>query len=437
MVDGPETRYASSASGEEVAYQVVGDGPLDILVTRFSWFSIEQMWDEPRIVHFLHRLSSFSRHIWFDYRGTGASDAIPPPQRRLLETMVEDMVTVLDDVGCERVVVLALGISPGLLFAATYPERTVATVLVNISARFRGADDYPQGWTEDEAEFAFQSLARQTVEPVAPSLVGDEQFRRWFERSGRLMIPPHDRLVRLRTLFDQDVRGVLGSVQSPSLVLFRRGAPQAAQYRYVAEHVPDAEVVELDGADTLPFVDEEPLLDAIEKFVTGELPEPESDRVLVTVLFTDVVSSTPQVAQMGDRRWRNLLATHDALVRSELDRFRGRAIKSMGDGVLATFDGPARAIRCACAIRDTLHALGLEIRAGLHTGEIELCGDDIAGIAVNISERVTAHAEPGEVLVSRTVADLVAGSDVELEERGRHELKGVPGTWRLYRVAHV
>jgi len=434
MVESPETRFAPSAGGEQVAYQVVGDGPLDILVTRFSWFSIEQMWDEPRIVHFLHRLSSFSRHIWFDFRGTGASDAIPPPQRRLLETMVEDMVTVVDAVGCERVIVLALGISPGVLFAATYPDRTLATVLVNISARFRRADDYPQGWTEEEAQQVFESLARQTVEPVAPSLAGDAQFRRWFERSGRLMIPPHDRLVRLRTLFDQDVRGVLGSVRSPTLVLYRRGAPQAAQYPYVAERIAGAEEVALDGRDTLPFVDEEPILDAIEKFVTGELPTPEADRMLATVLFTDVVSSTPQVAQMGDRRWRNLLATHDALVRSELDRFGGRPIKSTGDGVLATFDGPARAIRCACAIRDTLAALGLQIRAGLHTGEIELRGDDITGIAVNIGERVTAHAAPGEVLVSRTVADLVAGSDLVLEERGRHELKGVTGTWRLYCV---
>jgi class 3 adenylate cyclase len=432
MVEGPETRFASSSGGQQVAYQVVGDGPLDILVSRYSWFSVDQMWEEPRVVHFLNRLSSFSRHIWFDYRGTGASDAIPPPERRLLETMVEDMVTVVDAVGCERVVVLALGISPGLLFAATYPERTMATVLINISARFRRADDYPQGWTEEQAERALQDFSRQTVEPVAPSLVDDMQFRRWFERSGRLMIPPHDRLVRLHTLFDQDVRGVLRSVQSPTLALYRRDAPQAAQYRYVAEHVQGAEVLELEGGDILPFVDEEPILDAIEKFVTGELPAPESDRALVTVLFTDVVSSTPQVAQMGDRRWRNLLATHDALVRSELDRFRGRAVKSMGDGVLATFDGPARAIRCACAIRDTLGALGLQIRAGLHTGEIELRGDDIAGIAVNIGQRVCAHAAPGEVLVSRTVADLVAGSDLVLEERGRHELKGVSGTWRLY-----
>ena len=273
------------------------------------------------------------------------------------------------------------------------------------------------------------------LETMAPSLVDDDAFRRWYERALRLSASPDIRRRRFLAACDSDVRGALSSMQTPTLVVSRRGARFAAPRRYLAEHIPGAQFIELEGGAAIPFVDSGPVLDAIEEFLTGQRTETEPDRVLATVLFTDLVASTSQAAEMGDRRWRNVLATHDALVRTQLDRFRGREIKSTGDGVLATFDGPGRAIRCACAIRDALGALGLEVRAGLHTGEIELRGDDIAGIAVVIGQRISSHAGAGEVLVSRTVADLVAGSDIELRPQGEYELKGVPGTWPLYSVA--
>jgi class 3 adenylate cyclase len=435
VVAVPETRYVAAGDGSQIAYQVVGEGPLDVLVLSPTFVPIELMWDEPRMVHFLHWLSSFARHVWFDFRGTGGSSAVALDATRLTETWVEDMIVIADDVGCERVAVLQLGgAGMGAVFAATHPGRTSALVLVDASARFRRADDYPEGLSDGELP-AFVSGAHG-VENVAPSLVNDAPFRRWYERARRLGAPPDVTARRVRAASETDARGVLASVRVPTLVVCRRCAPRAAQCRYLAEHIPGAEFVEWEGQDRLTFAhDAGPVLDAIEEFLTGEHSAPESDRVLATVLFTDLVGSTPQVAQMGDRRWRNLIATHDALVRSELDRFRGREVRFDGDGVLATFDGPGRAIRCACAIRDALGALGLEVRAGLHTGEIEQRGDDIAGIAVHIGQRVSAHAGPGEVLVSRTVADLVAGSDIELRDRGEHELKGVSGTWRLYGVA--
>jgi class 3 adenylate cyclase len=427
----------TSGDGSQIAYQVIGEGPLDVLVLSPTFVPVDLMWDEPRMVQFLHWLSSFARHIWFDFRGSGASSAVALNEDRLPETWVDDMVVIADEVGCERVVVLQLGgAGMGALFAATHPGRTSALVLVDASARFRRSDDYPEGLSDEEV--AALVSGAQALEYAAPSLVHNTQFRRWYERAIRLGAPPDVRRRRMRAAFESDVRGVLASVRAPTLVVARRSSPFVAQSRYFAERIPGAELVEWDGQDRLTFAGDTGLvLDAIEEFLTGELTAPEPDRVLATVLFTDLVSSTPRVAEMGDRRWRNVLAAHDALVRSELDRFRGREVKFDGDGVLATFDGPGRAIRCACAIRDALGALGLEVRAGLHTGEIELRGDDIAGIAVHIGQRVSAHAGPGDVYVSRTVADLVAGSDIELRDQGEHELKGVSGTWRLYSVAAI
>jgi class 3 adenylate cyclase len=353
------------------------------------------------------------------------------------------MVAVADDAQSERVAVLQLGgFGMGPLFAATHPERTAALVAVDTTARFRWAEDYPQGVTDEEFDsmLATGPEAPFSVETLAPSLVGDAAFRSWYERALRLGAPPDIRRRRFLAASDLDVRAVLGSVQCPTLVVSHRQTRltargrAVAQRRYLADHIQNARFIEVESRAQLPFFDSGPSLDIIEEFLTGQRTAPEPDRVLATVLFTDLVASTPQAAEMGDRRWRNLLATHDALVRSQLDRFRGREIKSTGDGVLATFDGPGRAIRCACAIRDTLSALGLEMRAGLHTGEIELHRDDIAGIAVHVGQRVASHAAAGEVLVSRTVADLIAGSDIELLDRGEHELKGVSGTWRLFSV---
>ena len=397
-------------------------------------FSIESMWDEPRLVHFLSQLSAFSRHIWFDFRGTGASDAIAPTESRLLESMVDDMVSVIDAVGCDRAMVLVLGAPAGLVFAATRPERTAALAIVNTVARYRAADDYPEGLSDEMVEQRLSAFSRPSVATVAPSLVSDVQFGRWLGRATRLMVPPNERQVRLRALFDHDIRGVLASVPGPALVVYGRDTPDATRCRFLGEHIPGARLVEVDGEETFPFAGSGPILELVEEFATGELSAPVSDRVLATVLFTDLVSSTEQVSEVGDRRWRNLMETHDALVRSEIDRFQGKVIRFTGDGVLATFDGPARAIRCACAIVDILAPLGLIVRAGLHTGEIDLHGDDVSGISVHIGQRVCVHAGPGEVLVSRTVADLIAGSDIELEDTGEYELKGVPGTWRLLRV---
>jgi class 3 adenylate cyclase len=422
--------------GDQIAFQVIGDGPVDVLVGRPPMFPVDLMWDEPRLAHFLNQLSSFSRHIWFDARGTGASERIGRTEARLAETVVEDMVAVVNEVGCERVVLLQLGgVAFTLLFAAAHPERTSALVGVNTTARVRWADDYPQGLSNEELDHGVTFPAYRSVEGVAPSLVDDVRFQAWFHRAARLSCPPHDHLSRNRSALDTDLRATLASVQAPTLVVNRRATPVAAQSRYIAEHIDGARWVELDGGDSLAWVgDAGAVLNVMEEFLTGGLNVSDPDRVLATVLFTDVVSSTLQVAQVGDRRWRNLIATHDALVRAELDRFRGREVRFDGDGVLATFDGPGRAIRCACAIREAVSALGLDVRAGLHTGEIEQRGEDIAGIAVHIGKRVSSHAGPGEVLVSRTVADLVAGSGIELRDQGEHELKGVPGTWRLYSV---
>ena len=433
-----DTRYARSSDGSRIAYQVIGDGDVDVLVAATHFIPVDLLWDEPRVVQFLQRLSSFARHLWFDFRGTGGSDGIAATEERLLESWVEDMVAVANAARCERVAVLQLGgVGIGPLFAATYPERTAAMVLVNTTARTRWAEDYPQGMTDKQLDPVLAADAEElfTLDTMAPSLVDDAAFRRWYERALRLGAPPDMRRRRAIAAMNTDVRGVLGSVQTPTLVVSRREHPVEAHRRYLVENIPGARLVEVMGGDYLTFVDSAPMLDAIEEFLTGQHAEGEPDRVLATVLFTDLVASTRQAAEMGDRRWRNVLATHDALVRTQLDRFRGREIKSTGDGVLATFDGPGRAIRCACAIREALGALGLEVRAGLHTGEIELRGDDIAGIAVVIGQRISACAGPGEVLVSRTVADLVAGSSIELRPQGEHELKGVPGTWQLYSVA--
>jgi class 3 adenylate cyclase len=416
---------------------VIGDGVVDVLVAAPYFIPIDLLWDEPRVVRFLHRLSSFARHIWFDFRGTGGSDGIAASEYRMLESWVDDMVAVAEDAGCERVAVLQLGgAGMGPLFAATRPELTAALVLVNTTACVRSAADYPEGFTDEEFDAIVAMGAEMvfSVETQAPSLVDDAAFRRWYERAIRLAAPPDVRHRRFLAACNTDVRAVLGSVHTPTLVVSYRGQRTAAQRRYLADHIPGARLVELEGRDALAIVDPGPILDATEEFLTDHRAAPEPDRVLATVLFTDLVASTAQVAEIGDRRWRNLLATHDALVRTELDRFRGREIKSTGDGVLAIFDGPGRGIRCACAIRDAVRALGVEVRAGLHTGEIELRGNDIAGIAVHVGQRVAANARPGEVLISRTVADLIAGSDIELLDQGEHELKGVPGRWRLYSV---
>ncbi len=435
-----ETRWAWSETGW-VAYQVVGDGPVTILAYKPTIFPLDLMWEEPALVGFLRGLASFSRTIWFDPRGTGSSDAIEEVDGRLTETAVADMLAVLDDVGVERAVVLGLGVAPPLLFAATHPGRTEALVLYNTSARIGSAHDYPEGTPNEVIERQLQRLATSRGGPSAagifvgaPSMVGNDRFEQWCRRSQRLSSSPAHTLWRLRAFFDTDLRAVLPAIRVPTLVCQRNGSPDVrAQRAYVVERIDGARSVVLPGDDDLFFAgDPGLLLDAIEEFVTGRLPSHETDRVLATVMFTDVVGSTDHAARAGDRRWRDLLGTHDAVLRAELERFRGREIKTTGDGFLATFDGPGRALRCATAIRDAVRSLGIEIRVGLHTGEIDLRADDISGIAVHTAQRVEASAHPGEILVSRTVVDLVAGSGIAFIDRGPHQLKGVPGDWQLY-----
>jgi class 3 adenylate cyclase len=434
----PETCYATVVGGGQVAYQAVGDGSVDLLVLKNS-FPVDMMWEEPRVVRFLDRLSSFCRHVWFDARGTGGSDSIPHHEGRLSESLVDDMVAVVDAAGCERVAVLGLGVPVGAAFAATHPDRTTALVLADTSARQRRAHDYPEGWSDLEIAGRIDAV-RDTgllasVEVLAPSLADDAAFRDWFERAGRLFYRPSDRVWRLENVFNVDLRSVLGALRVPTLVITHCERTAARLSHYLADHIEGAKNVDAPGADVLPFgADSVTLLDSVEEFLTGRLPAVQPDRGLATVLFTDIVNSTGQAAGMGDRRWRELLSRHDALIDGEVARFRGRVVKSTGDGVLATFDGPARAIKCACAIRDRVQPLGLEIRAGLHSGEIELQDHDVAGITVHIGQRVEALAPPGEVFVSRTVADLLAGSDFNFDDRGEHELRGVPGTWRIFRV---
>jgi class 3 adenylate cyclase/pimeloyl-ACP methyl ester carboxylesterase len=437
-VDAVETRYVRSETGW-IAYQVVGSGSVDVVVVRPALFPIDLMWDEPALARFLDGLSSFSRHVWFDPRGTGASDPIDQAEGRLVESWVDDVVAVIDAVGCERVVVLGLWTPAAALFAATHPERTEALVLVNPSARLSAADGYPEGLPDDVLDERVIEVRERfgtgwSLRRLTSSLRDDVRFSRWASRAERLNSRRFDVGWRLRSVYDADVRHVLSVIRVPTLVL-HRSVDEAYDglVRYVADRIPGCRRVDLPGDDWWFFAGEpKPMLDAIEEFVTGRVMIREDNRVLATVMFTDVVGSTAQLAEQGDQRWRALLDSHDTVVRGEIERFRGRAINTTGDGFVATFDGPGRALRCAGAIRDALEQLGLRVRIGLHTGEVELRGDDIGGIAVHIAQRIQALAEPGEVLASSTVKDLVTGSGITFTDRGSHPLKGVNDEWRLF-----
>jgi len=437
-VDAVETRYVRSETGW-IAYQVVGSGPVDVVVVRPTLFPIDLMWDEPALARFLDGLSSFSRHVWFDPRGTGASDPIDQAEGRLVESWVDDVVAVIDAAGCERVVVLGLWAPAAVLFAATHPERTESLVLVNPSARLSKADGYPEGLSDEARDNRVAEVQERfgtgwSLRRLTSSLRDDVRFSRWASRAERLNARRVDVGWRLRNVYDADVRHVLSAIRVPTLVVYRPSNEQyAARARYVADRIPECKRVELPGDDWWFFAGEtRPMLDAIEEFATGRVMIRDDNRVLATVMFTDVVGSTAQLAEKGDQRWRALLDNHDAVVRGEVERFRGRAIKAMGDGFVATFDGPGRALRCAGAIRDALDQLGLRVRIGLHTGEIEQRGDDIGGMAVHIAQRIQALAEPGELLASSTVRDLVTGSGITFTDRGSHSLKGVPDEWRLF-----
>ena len=435
----PETRYAKSGD-VNIAYQVVGDGPLDLVLVHGFISHLELDWQEPRMAHFLERLASFSRLILFDKRGTGLSDR--PGGLPDLETRIGDVQAVMDDVGSERAALF--GYSEGgpmcCLFAATHPERTSALVLYGTYAKRRDPDDdYPWCATWDERQAYAAEIEREWgTEADLGTMIpnADPVMRRWWAARARAAASPGAARDLILMNSQIDVRHVLPVISVPTLVLHRTGDRDSRpeEGRYIAERIPGARFVELSGDVHVPIIDSDEILDEVEEFLTGTRPAHEPDRVLATVLFTDIVGSTRRAAELGDRRWRELLERHDAAVRRELERFRGTEVDTAGDGFLATFDGPARAVRCAEAIRAALRPLDLEITAGVHTGELELSNGRVAGIAVHIGARVAARARSGEVLVSSTVKDLVAGSGIEFTERGIHELKGVPGEWRLYVV---
>ena len=441
-----ETRYARSGD-VSIAYQVVGEGPFDLVYVP-GWVSnVELMWDEPDYAAFLERLASFSRLIIFDKRGTGLSDPVPLDQLPTLEQRMDDVRAVMDAVGSDRAALL--GHSEGgnmcILFSATYPDRTTALVLVGCYAKRIRSDDYPWAPTvEDRAREIEQTEATwgspEAFRELAPSKANDEAFERWVGRYLRQSASPKAAAALLRMNTQIDVREVLPAIRVPTILIYRTDDADVHvdEGRYIAERIPGARFVEVPGADHSMWTgDATAILDEIEEFLTGVRRGPEPDRVLATVLFTDVVGSTELATRLGDRAWRDLLGRHHAAVRRELGRWRGREVDTAGDGFLATFDGPARAIRCAAAVVDAIRGFGMEIRAGVHTGEVEVSNGDLRGIAVHIGSRVAGLAGPGEVLVSRTVADLVAGSGIVLAERGEHELKGVSGTWLVYAVESV
>lgn len=445
MSELPETRYAQTVDGVRVAYQVWGDGPRDLVVVRDASTPIDCLWEEPRVVQMLERLGSFSRNIWLDARGWGSSDALTLGGLPGLDAWLDDISAVMAAADSEQAVIAGMNDAGAgtMLFAATYPQRVSAVVLVNTYARFVQAPDYGCGLPPElldrylDAMVASWGTLDNLALGMAPSMVSDRQWSRWMLRSQRLGASPTSVEAFMRAVSETNVHHVLPSIQAPTLVIHRQGDHHVRvdHGRFLARHIPGAVYKELGGDDHSVFAgDTDSLVDEIEEFLTGVRPPRDTERVLATVLFTDIVSSTQRATEMGDRAWRTLLDAHDAMVRSQLLRHRGREIKTMGDGFLAVFDGPARAIRCACAVRDLLGELGLDIRAGLHTGEIEIRGDDIAGIAVAIGQRVSSLAGTGEVTVSSTVKDLVAGSGLRFEEKGEYELKGVLGTWRLLTV---
>jgi len=440
----PETQYAKSGD-VNVAYQVVGDGRFDLVFVP-GWISnVDLMWQEPTHERFLRRLASFSRLILFDKRGTGLSDRVPNDLLPTLEERMDDVRAVMDAAGSEQAALFGYSEGGNLstLFAATYPGRTRALVTFGIFAKRIWSPDYPWAPKPEQREQEYERLEREwgrdmDLGSLAPSVAEDEAFKRWMTAYFRRSASPGAAVTLLRMNTEIDIRAVLPTIGVPTLVLHRTGDLDAKveEGHWIAKQIPGARFVELPGVDHLPWVgDQDSILDEVEEFLTGVRHGPEPERVLATVLFTDIVDSTARAAALGDRRWRDLLEGHHARVRRQLERFRGQEIDTAGDGFFASFDGPARGVQCALAVVDAVADLGISVRAGLHTGECEVVDGKMAGIAVNIGARVAAQADADEVLVSSTVKDLVAGSGIRFAERGRVALKGVLGEWQLYAVA--
>jgi class 3 adenylate cyclase/pimeloyl-ACP methyl ester carboxylesterase len=443
----PETTYTKTPQGY-VGYQVFGHGPLDILFITNWATNVEVMWDEPSLVRFMERLASFARVICFDRRGTGVSDPVPLAELPTIEEWMDDARAVIDAAGSERTAVIGdtEGGPMAMLLAAAHPERVAGLVLLNTFARMLRADDYPIGLPPASVprllevyEAAWGTPA--VLELTAPAEAGDPRLGSWFARYQRLAMPPGASARMFAWVLETDVRAVLPNIRAPTLVLHRRDNRyhRLPFGEYLAAHIPGARLVVVPGAESFPYHagDFEPVLEEIQEFLTGVREPPAPDRMLGTLLFTDIVGSTDHAARLGDSRWLDVRASHDAVVRRLLDRYRGREEAFTGDGFLATFDGPVRAVRCAWEIAQDVRPLGVEVRAGLHTGEIELREGGIGGIAVHIAARVMAEAAAGGVFASQTVKDLVVGSGIEFSDRGVRPLKGVPGEWRLFEVTAV
>src|ERR671934_1711251 len=450
-MDVPAIRYTRTTDGLNIAYQVVGDGPLDLLFVPQVISNVEIFWENPRWAAFMRELASFSRLLLFDRRGVGLSDrpsGVPP-----LEQRMDDVRAVVDAVGSERAALFGTGPDGAMaaLFAATYPERVTALVLYAVPPRGLWAPDYPWGLREDEARhyveegearFAQPDYVAQLARTLYPTVAADEEATAWAGRATRLSATPTTFAALRRMSLEIDIRAVLPTIRVPTLVLHRTGdrfVPVEVS-RFVVHQIPGALYQELDGIDHIPWIgDRGAVVASVREFVERiwrERPweEIEPDRVLATILFTDIVGSTAKAMTLGNAGWSELLHEHHSRVRGQIARFRGREVDTAGDGFFATFDGPARGIRCAKAVVEAVQGMGLDVRAGLHTGEVELAGNAVRGIAVHTGARVASIAGPGEVLVSGTVKDLIAGSGIELVPRGRHQLKGIPGEWPLYAV---
>jgi class 3 adenylate cyclase len=448
MTTVPKTGYARSGD-VHIAFQVVGSSLAD-LVWMPSWAShLEMMWDDPVIPAFVSKLARFARVVLLDQRGVGLSDPVSLTDMPGIDPWVDDIGAVLDAADSKSAFVAASDVASfvAILFAAAHPERTRGLIIVNGTSCVRRSAEYPvglseaaadafvaaieEGWGREDSDFT----RRQRPDP---SVSADDGLRTWLNRYRRATASPGTMVAMTRLLMDTDVRGVLGSIRVPTLVIHRRDDAylRVGHGRFLAEHIPNATYLEIDGRDHSPEIgDSTAIVAAIEEFVTGEPPVLEPDRMLATVVFTDIEASTELAARLGDSRWTALLERHDQIVERQAARFGGRIVKSTGDGVLALFNGPTRAVQCAVALRDALRAIELNMRMGIHTGEIEDMGHDVAGIAVHIAARVSALAPAGEIYVSRTVRDLVAGSRIRFEDLGPFSLKGVPDTWQLLRVS--
>ena len=443
MAQAPRTRYAKCGD-IDIAYQVVGEGPVDLLVLPGPIIPFDSIEAEPTLYRFHRRLASFARLIRFDHRGTGLSsraslDELGP------SIWAQDAVAVMDAVGCEQATVFGSGYTAmtGFVLAAEHSERVRSLVIVNGAARLLWATDYPAGAQFHRAE-TFTTLSVEpdaidqgfdVLQNISPTVADDEAFRIWWDNAGNRAMSPSMARAFGEVLVSSDVRDTLARITAPALIVHRGDSTfiSVEHGRYLAEHIAESHYVELPGADALYWVGETgPMLDEIEEFVTGVRGGSDAERVLTTILFTDIVGSTQRAAALGDDRWHALLDNHDNVVRHELERFRGREVNTVGDGFVAMFTSPSVAIDCADAIVDAVRLLGIEVRVGLHAGEVEVRGDDIAGMAVHIGARVSALAGPSEVLVSSTAREIVSGSRRMFDERGEHELKGVPGRWRVY-----